>query len=366
MLRLTKAVQTYFKNLRHIRAFGTPSRFPTLANLLIAVGGMLRLIQVNRGRLTLFVILVIAAAVGIWSLVHFWDWLQIGEAGKESGSTTVRNISFVTAGVVALPFAFWRSWVAHRQADTADQNLLNERYQQGAAMLGSDVLTVRLGGIYALQRLAEEHPEHYHIQIMQLFCAFVRHPTRQEGPQAGHQDVENESDAGEEETDQSRDLREDVEAVMNAMGARSDTGLALEASKDFRLDLRGSNLSWGMLVDGTNLSNADLIRADLSHTNLLGANLSGTNFWGANLTGAELSGANLGGAHLYRASLKWAVLSGAMLSGPDGQRPVTGLTQAQLDKACAYADDPPELDGVLELKTDTPLVWRGKLPDDVT
>ena len=202
MLRLTKAVQTYFKNLRHIRAFGTPSRFPTLANLLIAVGGMLRLIQVNRGRLTLFVILVIAAAVGIWSLVHFWDWLQIGEAGKESGSTTVRNISFVTAGVVALPFAFWRSWVAHRQADTADQNLLNERYQQGAEMLGSDVLTVRLGGIYALQRLAEEHPEQYQIQIMQMFCAFVRHPTQRDGTEAQQKNFENERDAGEEQTGQ--------------------------------------------------------------------------------------------------------------------------------------------------------------------
>ena len=30
---------------------------------------------------------------------------------------------------------------------------------------------------YALQRLAEEHPERYHIQIMRLFCAFVRNPT---------------------------------------------------------------------------------------------------------------------------------------------------------------------------------------------
>ena len=44
-------------------------------------------------------------------------------------------------------------------------------------MLGSEVLSVRLGGIYALQRLAEEWPDQYHIQIMRLFCAFVRLPT---------------------------------------------------------------------------------------------------------------------------------------------------------------------------------------------
>ena len=45
-------------------------------------------------------------------------------------------------------------------------------------MLGSGVLSVRLGGIYALERLAKEHPEEYHIQIMELLCSFVRHPTR--------------------------------------------------------------------------------------------------------------------------------------------------------------------------------------------
>ena len=60
--------------------------------------------------------------------------------------------------------------------DTAEQSLLNERYQRGAEMLGSDVLSVRLDGIYALDRLAAEQPASYHIQIMQLFCAFARRP----------------------------------------------------------------------------------------------------------------------------------------------------------------------------------------------
>ena len=50
--------------------------------------------------------------------------------------------------------AVWRSIVAERQADTAQQSLLNERYQKGAEMLGNEVLSVRMGGIYALGRLA--------------------------------------------------------------------------------------------------------------------------------------------------------------------------------------------------------------------
>ena len=48
-----------------------------------------------------------------------WDWLRSGSSrsGAESNSTTIRNIGFVIAGVLALVFAVWRGVVAHRQAD---------------------------------------------------------------------------------------------------------------------------------------------------------------------------------------------------------------------------------------------------------
>ena len=69
------------------------------------------------------------------------------------------------AGIIGFPIAIWRSIVASRQAaatqkqsETAQHSLLNERYQKGAEMLGSDLLSVRMGGIYALQRLADDHP----------------------------------------------------------------------------------------------------------------------------------------------------------------------------------------------------------------
>ena len=43
-------------------------------------------------------------------------------------------------------------------------------------MLGREVLTAHLGGIYTLARLAREHPADYHTQIMHLLCAFARNP----------------------------------------------------------------------------------------------------------------------------------------------------------------------------------------------
>ena len=108
------------------------------------------------------VLVLVVLVVAICLSVRYWDWLS-GPSG-----TTVRNIGLVIASVIAILLAFWRSRVAGRQADaaqrqseTAQGSLMNERYQKGAELLGSDVLSVRLGGIYALQRLANDYPEHY-------------------------------------------------------------------------------------------------------------------------------------------------------------------------------------------------------------
>ena len=204
-------------------------------------------VQSKLGLIALLVLAVVVAA-GVWSLVQFWDWLQTGEVGRETGSTTVRNIGLLVAGLVALPLALWRSIVAQRQADaaqrqavTAHQDLLNERYQRGAEMLGSAVLAVRLGGIYALQRLAKEHPGEYHVQIMRLLCAFVRNPTVDGNGQVSLTD--HNTGEGTETDDGSRvRLRQDVEGAMEAIASRSKEGISLERDAKFILDLSGAEL----------------------------------------------------------------------------------------------------------------------------
>ena len=125
---------------------------------------------------------IVVTVVAIALLAMFWEWLSNGE----SGSTTIRNLALILAGLVALPLAMWRSIVADRQATTAQLSLLNERYQRAAEMLGNEVLSVRLAGVFALQRLATEHPDQYHVQVMGLFCAFVRLPTRDQNIESGN------------------------------------------------------------------------------------------------------------------------------------------------------------------------------------
>lgn len=92
-------------------------------------------------------------------------WLGWSLLSKEpSLSGTVRNIGLLSGGLVAMGLALWRSLVAKRQADTAQNSLLNDRYQRAIVLLESDREYVRIGGIYALRSLAldnlEEHGTH--------------------------------------------------------------------------------------------------------------------------------------------------------------------------------------------------------------
>ena len=318
----------------------------------------------------------IISIVAVLAIGGFLSWKFRGQLHdpQDSLSTTIRNVGLVVGGVVAVLLAMWRSRVAERQAATAQQGLLNERYQRGAEMLGSGVLSVRLGGIYALQRLAAEHSEQYHIQIMQLFCAFVRNPTGKAEAPISRRDESGKPVHG---------LQEDVQAVMRAIGSRTDMGVALEkASGGFRLDLENANLDLRnvnlrhgdlsflnftcAVLESSNLSNTDLLDADLSNSDLNNADLSG-----ADLVGADLSGASLQYAHLYGTTIFFTDLSGANLTGAlfsrnggfcGSSNPAMGLTQAQLDVARSDPDNPPNLEGVLDADTGEQLVLAGQAP----
>ena len=354
--------------------------------------------------------------VAVVSSVVFWGWLHPKDSQTASNSETVRNLGLLIGGGLAFVFALWRGWVAERQAATAqrhaeiarqqaatsERGLLNERYQKGAEMLGSDVLSVRLGGIYALQHLAEEHPEHYHVQIMRLFCAFVRNPTADKTIP----------------DDPNAKVREDVQAVMDTIGTPIERHLRIERDSRFRLNLQGAylgrvslsgaNLSsgrwsvtgplstedelttcthtdlsdanlYGAILMWTNLKRADLSGSILAESWMKGANLSGADLTGTDLSGADLTDSNLSGANLLIANLSGAILTNtdlssadltsAKLSGTefsfDGENPAIGLTQSKLDSAWPQIDNPPNLDGVVDAETGKQLVWSyDSLQDD--
>ena len=300
--------------------------------------------------------------------VVFWDWLRPAVPYRVSNSETLRNVGLLVGGALAFVFALWRvlvaerqSGTAQRQANTAQQSLLHERYDRGAQMLGSSVLTVRLGGIYILARLASEHPAQYHVDVTRLFCVFVRLRENGNGVSC-HPETDDEQDQ------QMPTLRADIQDVMQAIGSRSGAGIHFEQAEGFKLYLRDANVSYLQVQDANfskawltnaNLSHAVMPRANLSYARLRRANLSGTQLRNADLSEATLWGANLSGTILQNANL-----SGTDLCGVDARNiynaPANGLTQAQLDTACAAPDNPPKLEGVRDAETGNPLIWCGK------
>ena len=226
-------------------------------------------------------------------------------------------------------------------------------------MLGSKALSVRLGGIYALARLAREDPGDYHTQIMRLLCSFVRHPAGdpveasmpEEGSTPTAELNRGWDEAGDEEdVDRPLRVREDVQAVMTAVGERSKAQIEIEKEKEYRLDLKEADLK-NVYLEDANLERANLYRANLEGAVLISSNLDGVYLDSANLEGAGLVESTLKGSNLTEADLSGAALIKCK-----------NLTQEQVDRAVAQQDHPPDLTGSVDADTGEPLVWRGASP----
>ena len=130
---------------------------------------------------------------------------------------------------------------------------MTDRYTKAIEQLGSDKLDVRIGGIYALERVARDSARD-HPTVMEVLTAFIREHSREPWPP--------QDDDGQEAE---RSIRPDVQAALTVIGRRA-------AKHDIRfrdIDLTGADLRGAYLTDdadlrGTNLTGADLRSAYLT------------------------------------------------------------------------------------------------------
>ncbi|MEO1540327.1 MAG: pentapeptide repeat-containing protein [Pseudomonadota bacterium] len=284
----------------------------------------------------------------------------LGSSTQAPPSEVIRNNAFLLAGIIGGGFAIWRGFIAERQADTAQQGLFTERFTKAVEQLGSEKtvkqpqlhpvyrsnqqgialrdedgnwipevdaagtpvmrrveveetvpnLEVRLGGIYALERLAKDSPTD-HITIMEVLCAYIRENAE------GHTPTEDQKIAP---------PRVDIAAILDVIARRSDAQKRIEADAKppYRPDLSRSILSHldlrGRLLKGVNLRAAELrgatlVEAQLQGAHLVGAQLRAADLAAAQLQGADLSWTQLQGARLFRAQLQGADLSWTQLQG---------------------------------------------------
>jgi uncharacterized protein YjbI with pentapeptide repeats len=218
------------------------------------------------------------------------------------------------------------------QIAVAQEGQITERFTRAVDQLGQpgpDRLDVRLGGIYALERIAHDSPTH-RLAVVELLTAFVR----THAPWPPRLPGQYKADAPIDQVPPLQNRAPDVQAVLTIIGRRltqkDDPLLHLNDSDLRRATLNKMSLA-GSQLGGANLAGATLIKADLTKAQLDRADLRGATLWLANLTEARLHDANLTGARLYRADLTKAQLDQANLTG--AQLTHAKLREAKLDQA---------------------------------
>jgi hypothetical protein len=191
--------------------------------------------------------------------------------------------------LVGLYFTGRSAAAAWRNVQVAHEGQITERFTRAIEQLGSDKLAIRLGGIYALERIARDSAPDYW-PIMEVLTAYVRENALWKGSQP---QLKNERSASEDSTPK---LAADIQAILTVIGRQ--TPRDIREDEEQILDLRGT----------------DLRKAALHHAYLRGANLADAHLEGATLLGAHLEGAMLVETHLERAILVHAHLEGAMLN----------------------------------------------------
>jgi hypothetical protein len=254
------------------------------------------------------VVVTVAAVVGL-ALLYQLPTLLVPDtdASDPSSFTTAERLKAendlrttilqVVGGTALLAGLFFtaRTYVLNREGQ------VTERFTRAIDQLGSvKNLDVRLGGIYALERIARDSPRD-HWAIMEVLTAFVRGRVpwvvadgQEKGPDGG-------------EGSEPEPPAADVQAVLTVLRRRNRT----HEEEGERLQLHR-----------TDLRGADLREAHLEGASLGGANLEGADLYGAHLEGAILVEANLRGAKLTDAHLEDATLVEANLRAPTS----TGLT----------------------------------------
>lgn len=202
-------------------------------------------------------------------------------------------------------------WYTRRRILISEAGQITERYTRAIEQLGAvkacgddkftPNLEVRLGAIYALERIARDS-ERDHWPIMEVLTAYVckNAPTPPFEPSAVFRE---DYDCFRDYEDE-RDIHPsaEIQAIVTVLGRRLRGWRREHAQRlDLNLaDLRGADFST------LHFENADFSQSLLASARFYNANLSGARFLFSNLSGVLFMDANLDGAEFSGASDLWA------------------------------------------------------------
>jgi hypothetical protein len=218
-----------------------------------------------------------ASLAGIILAVWKLPSLLYGDGSHASADARLQAASgfrtAVIAGLAGLA-ALGSLIMAARTYRLTQESQITDRYTKAIEQLGSEKREVRLGGIYALERIAKDSAQDG-ATIAEVLTAFIRG----RAPWPLSRPDQPSEDTPTKEIPFLRYRAPDVQAALTALGRQP----SMTASQPL------------------NLSDTDLRRADLSDADLQGTRLLGARLQGANVRAAQLQRVNLFHAQLLGA-----------------------------------------------------------------
>lgn len=235
--------------------------------------------------------------------------------GKSARAVALLASLGTGAAAVAAVYITNQTLDATRQQNAVtEQGQYTERFGRAIDQLGSDKADIRLGGIYALERLSNDSPRDAGT-ITNVLAGFVRNNAHCPSPPA---------------TTSKAQLPTDIGAVLTVLTRRPASDPPSRDPSVVQADMKGACLSHldFRLYD---LANIDLGNADLSDSNLFGLYMAGVSLTGANLAGTRLTDSVWLGTIITSGNLTGADLAGAVLHNTKFAG--TNLQRAVLDRA---------------------------------
>jgi hypothetical protein len=254
--------------------------------------------------------------------------VQGAERHTAIAATRVGVVAYVVAAGAVVTLAYTAR--TYRLTKTGQ---VTDRYIKAIGQLGDTTIDVRLGAIYALERIAKDSPDDQPT-IMEVLAAYIRERTL----------LPAEAFAVDSPPTLFRTPTADVAAALTVITRRTSH------PDESPIDLRGTNLSGvnppkkacleGVHLErvrwiAAHLNDANLSRAHLNDANLTGAHLQRADLTRAVLIDADLNRASLIGAHLSHAVMIRTILTFTDLTGADLTGAVLmegGLTPEQLEQ----------------------------------
>ena len=222
---------------------------------------------------------------------------------------TFKNVSLSIGGSITLSLALLgviltviRNLLTRQQNDTGEQKIVTEQISRAIDQIGAykqdfggknnePNIEARVGGIYSLERIAQNSDRDY-AKVMNILCAYVRASAlRWSGLPI-----------------QRENIREDIQAAIDVLGTKKSSWLFWKRDK-FRVNLENCNLSGyrfselnfntytnsssGTIFDKSVFKNVKFYKTDLSYVSLDRATLTGADFEEAIFKDTRVAGVDL-------------------------------------------------------------------------